>query len=149
MISKINSQAITIGIFPMLLTASSYFAFFQKQPHYRPIVKTQPTIKPITIRGEVVDAWCYASQTMGSGKGLGHKACALNCINGGVSAGILEDGTDQLYVAAKYKGFSGCKDVLLPYIGEHVLVTGWVGDKGGCRMLRIDTIKPADPAPAK
>ena len=36
---------------------------------------TQP--KEIEITGEVVDAWCYASQTMGPGQGEGHKACAL------------------------------------------------------------------------
>lgn len=89
----------------------------------------------------MVDAWCYSSQTMGPGKGVGHRACARACIGGGVTIGILEDGTNDLYIAAKYKGFKGCKELLLPYVGDKVTVEGWVGERGGCRLMRIDTVK--------
>ncbi len=66
------------------------------------------------MTGEVVDAWCYASQVMGSGRGEKHKACALACIHGGVSAGILDEKTGELFIAAKHKGYKGCTVLLLP-----------------------------------
>lgn len=124
-----------------LLLGFALFIYDLGQPHYPPLPVFKPTMHPVTITGEVVDAWCYSSQTMGPGKGISHRACALACINGGVSVGILEEKTGYLYVAAKYKGYKGCKDVLLPYVGDKVTVTGWVGEKGGCRMLRIQTVK--------
>ena len=115
-------------------------------PHYKKIVPLQQRTAPVTIVGEVVDAWCYASQTMGPGRGLGHDACALACINGGVSPGILEDGTKILYLAAKYTGYQGCREILLPYVGKRVTVTGLVGDLGGNNVLKIYTVKLAEPA---
>ncbi|CAN5208582.1 hypothetical protein BH11CYA1_BH11CYA1_26490 [soil metagenome] len=118
-----------------------YIVYDSKKPRYRSTEIT-PTTRDVVVIGEVVDAWCYASQTMGPGRGPGHRACALACAHGGVSIGILEDGTKNLYVAAKYKGFQGCKDLLIPYMGEKVKAVGWVGDLGGCRMLKIKTVDP-------
>jgi hypothetical protein len=68
-----------------------------------------PATKKVEMTGEVVDAWCYASQVMGPGRGEKHKACALACIHGGVSAGILDEKTGELFIAAKHKGYKGCK----------------------------------------
>ncbi len=139
--AKISARnfKIILSLLVIVILASGA-VYLWKRPHYRP-TKIVATIKPVTITGEVVDAWCYASQTMGPGRGPGHRACALNCIHGGVSVGILEDGTNILFIAAKYRGFKGCQELLLPYVGEKVTVTGWVGDLGGSRMLRIQTVK--------
>jgi hypothetical protein len=120
--------------------AAAYYFYESKKPRYRS-TEIKQTTREVVVIGEVVDAWCYASQTMGPGRGPGHRACALACAHGGVSIGILEDGTKNLYVAAKYKGFQGCKDLLIPYMGEKVKATGWVGDLGGCRMLKIKTVE--------
>jgi len=117
------------------------------QPHYRKIEKAKSHIRPVTITGEVVDAWCYSSQTMGPGRGESHKACALACSYGGITMGIVEDGTNDLYVAAKYKGYKGCNELLIPYVAQKVTVKGFVGDLGGNRMLRIDTVTPIDTVP--
>ena len=124
----------------MVAGAIAYAVSEAKKPRYRPTEIVQTT-RDVVVIGEVVDAWCYASQTMGPGRGPGHKACALACAHGGVSIGILEDGTKNLYVAAKYKGFQGCQDLLIPYMGEKVKAVGWVGDLGGCRMLKIKTVE--------
>jgi hypothetical protein len=126
-----------------LVAGGGIYAFLQsKQPHYRKIEKPKSHIRPVTITGEVVDAWCYSSQTMGPGRGESHKACALACSYGGITMGILEDGTNDLYVAAKYKGYKGCNELLIPYVAQKVTVKGYVGDLGGNRMLRIDTVTP-------
>src|SRR5262249_35633730 len=105
---------------------------------------TQP--KEITIVGEVVDSWCYASETMGPGQGEGHKACALACVHGGVTPGILDD-NGILYMAAKYKGYSGCKELLLPYVSKRVKVKALLGLRGGCRVIKIITVEPAKDKP--
>lgn len=103
-----------------------------------------PATKKVQITGEVVDAWCYASQVMGPGRGPKHKACALACIHGGVSAGILDEKTGELFVAAKHKGYTGCKDLLLPFVAKRVVVTGWTARKGGCNLIKIQDVKLAD-----
>ena len=136
-------------VLALLMVAGTAFYFYQqsekKKPHYRPIPEQKKFTRKVDSTGEVVDAWCYASQTMGPGRGPGHKACALACVYGGVSVGIVEDGSGDLYVAAKYKGYKGCKELLIPYMGERVHVTGVVGEMGGCRMLRIQTVELAKP----
>ncbi len=102
------------------------------------------TSPPIVVTGEVVDAWCYASGTMGPGRGPTHRACALACIAGGVTPGIAEDGTGLLWVAAKYKGYQGCKEILLPLVARHVKVQGWAAHIGSCNLLKIKSIQVLD-----
>lgn len=137
----------TIGIVVFLAALGTYLAWDAQRPHYRKLDIAKPTTREVTVIGEVVDAWCYASQTMGPGKGESHKACALACINGGVSVGILEESTGNLFIAAKYKGYQGCRELLLPLVGEKVKATGWVGDLGGCRMLKIKTVEKLSSQP--
>jgi len=102
----------------------------------------RPISKPFVVTGEVVDAWCYASQTMGSGRGDAHKPCALACIGGGVTPGIVDD-KGTLYIAAKYKAYTGCRELLMPYAAKRVKVTGWLTTKGGCNVLKIQKVEPA------
>lgn len=103
-----------------------------------------PATKKVEMIGEVVDAWCYASQVMGPGRGEKHKACALACIHGGVSAGILDEKTGELFIAAKHKGYTGCKELLLPFVAKRVRVKGWIARKGGCNLIKIQEVKLAD-----
>lgn len=100
-----------------------------------------PATKPIELTGEVVDAWCYTSQVMGPGRGEKHKACALACAHGGVTLGILDEKTNELFIAAKYRGYTGCKELLLPFVAKRVKVKGWVARKGGCTLLKIKSVE--------
>lgn len=102
-----------------------------------------PATKKVEMVGEVVDAWCYASQVMGPGRGEKHKACALACIHGGVSPGILDEKTGELFIAAKHKGYTGCKELLLPFVAKRVVVKGWIARKGGCNLIKIQEVKLA------
>lgn len=97
--------------------------------------------RPVTVIGEVVDSWCFSSGTMGPGSGPHHKACALACIAGGVTPGIAEEKTGVLWVATKYKGYKGCKELLLPYVARRVKVTGWAAHIGMTNNLKIDTVE--------
>lgn len=106
------------------------------QPHAQHF---EPKTTPIEVTGEVVDSWCYASQVMGPGRGERHKACALACAYGGVTLGIVDD-AGTLYIAAKHKGYTGCKELLVPFIAKRVKVTGWLATKGGCKLLKIKSV---------
>ena len=148
---KISAKSWRVALTATLLISMLFgiavaFYFQTNRPKYRKIEISRPQIRAVKITGEVVDAWCYSSQTMGPGRGEGHKACALACSYGGVTMGILEDGSKDLYVAAKSKGYHGCNDLLIPYVAQKVTVTGWVGDLGGCRMLKIDKVTPLENA---
>jgi hypothetical protein len=105
-----------------------------------PTAKTDA--RPITVTGEVVDTWCYASHVMGEGRGPKHRKCALACISGGVAPGIVDD-QGNLYIAAKHRGYEGCRSLLLPYVAKRVTATGWVARKGGCQVLKITSVRPA------
>jgi hypothetical protein len=105
-----------------------------------------PLAKPIEIVGEVVDSWCYSSQTMGEGRGERHKACGLACAYGGVTLGIVDD-QGTLYIAAKHKGYTGCKELLTPFMAKRVKVKGWLGTKGGCKILKIVSVEEVKSGP--
>ena len=66
--------------------------------------QTKP--KPIEIKGEVIDTWCYLSGVMGGPDatvGTAHHTCALWCAAGGIPVGMrAEDGT--VYMILKVKG---------------------------------------------
>ncbi len=62
--------------------------------------------KPVEIKGEIIDTWCYLSGVMGGEDavvGSAHHTCALWCAAGGIPVGVLdEDG--QIYMVLKLKG---------------------------------------------
>ena len=62
--------------------------------------------KPVEIKGEVIDTWCYLSGVMGGQDavvGTSHHTCALWCAAGGIPVGVLsEDG--QIYMVLKLEG---------------------------------------------
>ncbi|MGD9681862.1 MAG: hypothetical protein AB7W16_11820 [Candidatus Obscuribacterales bacterium] len=103
-------------------------------------VTVKTNTRPITLEGEVIDTWCYCSGVMGPGRGPEHEKCAKLCVAGGVSAGILaDDGT--VYIAAKHQGYKGCNGLLLPYVAQRVRATGWVAERGGCKVLKISKVE--------
>jgi hypothetical protein len=145
-LAGIAKKKILLLVLPVVaLAGGGWWMWYQNQPHYKEMKVYKATTKWVKVQGEVVDAWCYASQTMGPGRGMGHLACATACVGGGVTAGILEDKTEILYIAAKYKGYQGCRELLLPYIGKKVVVYGYVGDLGGNRLLKISSVKLVEP----
>ncbi|MBX9694930.1 MAG: hypothetical protein K2Z81_21275 [Cyanobacteria bacterium] len=103
-------------------------------------VTVQTNTRPVTVVGEVIDAWCYSSGVMGEGRGEAHKKCARLCVSGGVSAGLLDD-QGNVYIAAKYQGYKGCSGLLLPFVGKRVKAKGWVAERGGVRVMKIGSVE--------
>lgn len=103
-------------------------------------VTVKTNTKPIEVTGEVVDSWCFTSGVMGEGRGESHRKCGRLCVGGGVTAGILaDDGT--LYIAAKHQGYTGCAGLLLPYVADRVKVKGWLAERGGLKLLKINSVE--------
>src|SRR5438046_2698315 len=79
----------------------------------------QPKGQAITVKGEVVDLWCYLE---GGDHGPAHKQCATTCATAGNPIGIL-DASGNLYVAAGIKDHQPAKDVLIKQMSSQVTVT--------------------------
>jgi len=93
-----------------------------------------------TIIGEVIGLKCYLAKGE-AGRGEGHKKCALACAKKGVPLAILQEKTERIYLAAKARGMSGANEMLMPFVGERVSATGTLEERGGVKMLFIDSIE--------
>jgi len=97
-----------------------------------------------TIKGEVIDLSCYVAE---GAKGDAHKECAIACIKAGQPAGILEEGTGKVYIAAKEEDhLKNPGTELLPYVAKMVEVKGKVNERGGVATIDIKEIKEIEKA---
>jgi hypothetical protein len=102
-----------------------------------PYVFAQPKGERATVRGEVVDLWCYLE---GGDRGPEKKQCATACAKAGNPIALL-DSKGNLYVAAGLKDHQPAQTLLVNKMSEEMSVTGTVVKKGGVRMIYIDTVK--------
>jgi hypothetical protein len=97
----------------------------------------EPKGPTVTVKGEVVDMWCYME---GGDHGAGHKACATTCAKGGNPIAIVDTKGD-LYIAAGLQDHQPARDLLVNKMSEEVTVTGTLVTKGGTKMLFIKSVK--------
>lgn len=90
-----------------------------------------------TIKGEVIELSCYVN--MGA-KGESHRQCAIECANNGHPLGLLEDQTGRIFIILTAID-KNTKDLLLPYIAEHVTIDGSLVEKGGMNFLNMQSIE--------
>src|SRR5437762_4647575 len=100
-------------------------------------LNAQPKGEHATIKGEVVDLWCYLE---GGDRGPAKKACATSCAKAGNPIGVL-DAKGNLYVAAGLKDHQPAQSVLLGKMSEEVTVTGTLVKKGGVQMIYVESVK--------
>src|SRR5947209_4623131 len=101
------------------------------------LLRAQPKGERITVKGEVVDLWCYLE---GGDRGPAKKDCATACAKAGNPIGVL-DAKGNLYVAAGLKDHQPAQSVLLAKMSDQVTVAGTVVKKGGVQMIYIDSVK--------
>src|SRR5262249_13208035 len=101
------------------------------------VLDAQPKGERVTIKGEVVDMWCYLE---GGDRGPAKKDCATGCANAGNPIGIL-DARGNLYVAAGLKDHQPAQTLLTAKMSDEVTVTGTIVRKGGVQMIYVDTVK--------
>lgn len=117
MINKLFATVVA-GIF---MTAGSAFA-----------------VDSVQIKGEIIDTSCYA---ISGAKGEGHRQCSQGCIKKGSPAGLLETGTDKVYVLIPKKPQTSLPKTVVEKVGRSVEITGKVFTTGGSQFLTVEAVK--------
>ncbi|MBI1806861.1 MAG: hypothetical protein HYR76_07415 [Ignavibacteria bacterium] len=102
-----------------------------------PVVLGQSKEKEKTVKGEVVDLWCYLDD---GSHGASHKECATTCAKAGNPIGIL-DAKGNIYVAMGSNDHQPGRELLIDRMSETVTVTGKLAKKGGTQVLYIKSVK--------
>jgi hypothetical protein len=92
----------------------------------------------VSVTGEVVDTFCYT--TMGA-RGASHRQCGLDCAKKGIPVGLVEKGTDKLYVLLPSKDKTALPEDIVNKMGEQATVTGHAYAKGGTSFLAVESVK--------
>jgi type 1 fimbria pilin len=92
----------------------------------------------MSITGEVIDTECYATS---GAKGDAHRDCALACAKAGIPVGLLEDGTDKVYILLPNKPATALPAAVMDNMARKVTITGTVIMKGGSQFLSVDSVK--------
>lgn len=100
--------------------------------------------EPVTIRGEVIDTWCYFSGVMGGTdaiQGTAHHTCAIWCSAGGIPVGLLgDDGTVYMILAINGDDQSASGQTQLELASYDITVEGNVFARDGLNYLVIDAV---------
>jgi hypothetical protein len=103
--------------------------------------KAEKKAAPVaTVTGEVIDSACYIKD---GSKGEGHAKCAQSCADSGIPLAILEDGTNKVVWVASKADMETPNDKLKPFAGKKVKVTGTWAERGGAKLLLLDSVTPA------
>lgn len=98
----------------------------------------------VTIRGEVIDTWCYFSGVMGGPdavQGTAHHTCAIWCSAGGIPVGLLgEDGTVYMILSINGDDQSASGQTQLELASHDITAAGRVFARDGLNYLVIDEV---------
>ncbi len=94
--------------------------------------------KDVSVTGEVVDTFCYSA--MGA-RGASHRQCGIDCAKKGIPVGLVEKGTDKLYVLLPNKDKQPVPEAAVDKMGDTVTVTGHAYTKGGSNFLTVESVK--------
>ncbi len=94
----------------------------------------------ISVTGEVIDSACYVK--MGA-RGESHRECAQKCGDAGIPLAILEDGSNKVVWLASENDAETPNKTLRPFAGRKVTITGSWAERGGARLLIVQSVKPA------
>jgi len=95
----------------------------------------------VTLLGELVDTKCYLG-VMRPGEGKVHRACAVQCLRGGVPPGILvrsEDGSGRVYPLAGRVGAP--LDLDPQWAARSIRVEGRLVHRGTMPVVHVDTLE--------
>jgi len=91
-----------------------------------------------TVTGSLEDTFCY--NVVGA-KGAGHAQCALKCAQKGIPVGLVEKGTEKMYILLPPKNEEGMPEDVLKNMEKEVTVTGKSYSKGGVEFLTVESVK--------
>lgn len=106
----------------------------------KPGQKPQHTaLGSVTLQGEIVDSKCYLG-LMKPGNLKPHKACAINCIAGGIPPVLLvRNGTgDARYLLLVSETGASVNQAVLDWVAEPIEITGQLEQWGDMLVLKAD-----------
>jgi hypothetical protein len=92
----------------------------------------------VTIRGEIVDSYCYAGRGI---HGPDHTACALRCARKGMPLVLIEDGSRRVYQLMPARDETAMPENVIAAAGTVRTITGRVFVNSGARYLMVDAMK--------
>lgn len=94
----------------------------------------------VTVRGELIDTWCYTSEIMFA-LGTSHHKCAVWCAVGGIPVSILtEDGTVYVILKVEEDDTSVANPRLVNIQTHEVTVEGDFYERDGVNYLIVDQV---------
>ena len=98
----------------------------------------------ISVKGEIIDTWCYMSGVMGppdSVVGSAHHTCALWCSAGGIPVGLLaEDGTVYMVLKIEDDDQLAGGDTALRLAAHTVEAQGTLYKRDGLNYLIVSQV---------
>jgi hypothetical protein len=91
-----------------------------------------------SVTGNLEDTFCY--NVVGA-HGAGHAQCALKCAQKGIPVGLVEKGTEKMYILLPPKNDQAMPDDVLKNMEKEVTVTGKSYSKGGVEFLTVESVK--------
>lgn len=92
-----------------------------------------------TVTGEVISLCNYLAKDL---KGPENKAAGSFLVDRGLPVAILEDGTDEIYIAI-LKNNDPANKKLSPLMGQKVTARGPVFEKKGVKLIEIQVVAEA------
>lgn len=117
--------------------ASSFFVGLVVMLGFVTASLAQPKGPTVTVKGEVVDLWCYLE---GGNHGPAHKECGTACAKAGNPIGIV-DAKGNVYVAVGIEDHQPGQAVLLDKMSQNVTATGTLVKKGGTQVLYVKSVQ--------
>jgi hypothetical protein len=95
---------------------------------------------PVTVTGEVIDSACYIKS---GARGESHRVCAQKCGDAGIPLALVEDGTGTVVWIAAVDDMETPNAKLRPFAGRRVTITGTWAERGGAKILLLQSVKAA------
>jgi len=89
----------------------------------------------VQLTGEIVDSKCWLG-VMNPGSLKPHRACAINCIRGGIPPVLLVDRKEMVLLVGP--GGEAINDDVLEHVALPVRMKGTLHDYGSLRVLHVD-----------
>ena len=91
-----------------------------------------------SVTGSLEDTFCF---TVLGAHGAGHAQCALKCAQKGIPVGLVEKGTEKMYILLPPKNEEALPDDVLKNMEKEVTITGKEYSKDGVEFLTVDSVK--------
>ena len=91
-----------------------------------------------SVTGYLRDTYCY---TIMGAHGPGHRQCALKCAKAGIPVGLVQKGTEKMYILLPPKNAQALPADVINNMEKEVTVKGKSYSKDGVEFLTVESVK--------